>query len=330
MVVWISALVLLAVLVLVVWAVWEGSNVMLFPKRRELEQRHLDVLNSPSTFGIELESFTAKMDDGVGLKGYLVTRSANMGEAARTREMLVRLENYGIESSAEPRGTVILLHGRGGLKDNMLTIAQRFVAADFRCIVYDARAHGESGGKHSTFGSKETGDASQVLDHVSSLLEERGEELGPVMGFGLSLGAANLVRWMPDEERLVAGVVVAPFADLTEVVVHAGKRDFVSWLPAALPKLVAQIAGMRGGYRAKEICPELAAKSVQQPGFIVHGDLDQVIPLDHGKRVYDALPHQNKRWEVVEGGYHGDVLATGGADLYYSMIQFYLEHLPKP
>ena len=216
--------------------IWVGSSGVLFPRRRTMEQRHWDVRNSPADYGITLESFSAKTHDDHELKGFLVYPSSDLTKGQRSGRMLKRMQRAGISRLEKPRGTVILLHGRSGLKDNMLTVAQRFVAADFRCIVFDARAHGESGGKFCTFGKLERKDVSAVLDHVTKMIEPRGEELGPVLGFGNSLGAAVLLQAMPEERRIVGATSVAAFADSREQVFQSMSRVTRGYLPKPLKR----------------------------------------------------------------------------------------------
>src|SRR5690606_25653511 len=167
------------------------------------------------------------------------------GKAGKTRRMAARL-GTALGTSPPPRGTVFLLHGRGGMKEDMLAIAERFVAGGYRCVVYDARCHGESGGAACTFGHRETRDFSAVLDRTAALLVERGEDPGQVCAVGISLGAAVLLQSLPGEPRLSAVVAVAPFATLPEIVDRAAKRTIHPRIPSWL------VAGtmLAGGWRA--------------------------------------------------------------------------------
>ena len=314
----------LAVVLTYAVTVWIGSNIVLHPKRRPLEERHILVRENPANYGLTLERFEAPTRDGLKLKGFLVYPSPELGEAIRTRRMLSRLEKAGMERSKQIRGTVILLHGRGGIKDNMLTIAQRFVAADFRCIVYDARAHSESEGTFCTYGKKERYDLGSVLDFVEEELGRRGEELGPVFAFGNSLGAAVSLQSIPEESRIIGGVMVAPFADLREEIIHAIGNATSVKLPRFVRASIFQVACWRGGIDPLDIRPEISAKSIRIPLFLVHGERDQVIPIAHARRIFKNLSGNDHRWKEIPGAYHRNVLAEGGDELYEEMIHFYL------
>ncbi len=305
---------------------WFGSSRMIIPRRRALERRHLDLLAAPHELGLGLEKFEATTGDGFLLRGFIATPIPveQMGKARRTRRMLDRLEKEGISGDQSIRATVVLLHGRGGLKENMLTIAQRFVAAGFRCIVYDARAHGVSEGKYTSYGHHEVEDLSRILDHVESILNQRGERTGKVFGFGISLGAAVLLQSLEQEKRIQSAVAVAPFADLRKQMIYTSRRMSFEKLPNWVPDGVAKFAGWRAGFDPFSIVPQKKAAAGEIPVFVVHGVKDAVIPIADSRAIFDSLKNPAKQWREVLSGYHGDVLAEGGDDLYQEMIEFYL------
>ncbi len=306
-----------------------GSQLILVPKRRALEERHHLVLKHPEDYGIRLEAFLAGTAEGYGLRGFLVEPSSEPERGERTGRMLARLERNGVPRSATLRGTVILLHGRGGLKENMLTVAQRFVAADFRCVVYDARAHGESGGRFCTFGATEKADLSAVLDQVERRLRERGESLGPVLAFGNSLGAAVTLLALPEESRISGAVVVAPYASFREQVSRSIGLMTRGLFPRPLREIMIRSACFRGRFDANAVAPEVSVKRVAAPVLLIHGGLDQVIPVEDSRRLLRALPGENRRLIEVPHGHHYNVLAEGGDDLYEEMIHFYLGCLSR-
>lgn len=327
----ILTLLIVGLLGTVLAVLWAGSGALVHPQRRALEPRHHEVNAHPAEFGLDLERIEIPVGDGVVLKGCLAGPCQHPGAAERTRRMRARLDKAGVTRPGQPRGTVVLLHGRGGIKEDMLTVAQRFVAADFRCVVYDARAHGESGGAFCTFGQRETGDLSSVLDHVEGLLRSRGETTGPFAGFGISLGAAVLLQAMPREPRIAAAVAAAPFAGLEEEVLHAIGNATSHRVPKTWRRLVLDTAAWRGGFVPSEIMPERSAAAITQPVLITHGALDKVIPVEQGRRIFAALPAATRcSWIEIPDGYHGNVLAKGGDDLYEKMILFYLRAIEKP
>ena len=310
---------------------WIGSEFFLTPKRRPLEPRHQAVIASPDDFGLSLsEDFSVTGSDGVSLRWQLISPSGIPGEAVKTRRMRQKLSSLGrrLPNWGEIRGTVVMLHGRGGIKEDAFPVAERIVAAGFHCLIYDARAHGESGGRFSTYGSREIADLKAVIDAAEA--QYGREVLGPLVGFGISLGAAVTLQALPDEPRLIAAVVVAPFSELPAVMDQAVGNVISPRMPTILTRAVMLLGGARGEFSPGKIRPVESARRIAVPVMVVHGEKDGVIPIAQGKAVYAAITHPDKRWRPVPEGGHGNVLAVGGDDLYAEMILFWLDCLAKP
>jgi len=303
---------------------WIGAEKFIVPRRRALEERHVQALQNPREFGFDLESFAVGTDDGIELKAILIEPSTDPGAAVKTRRMRGHLSQTALPIHGSP-GTVVMLHGRGGMKEDMFPIAERFVAAGFRCIAYDARAHGKSGGHFTTYGIRETEDLGTVLD---TALATFGEELEPFVAFGNSLGAAVTLQALPKEPRLKSAVVVSPFADLNGLA-HRAVRNVISpWTPPILTHTMVSFGGWRAGFSPSAIRPVKEAAKIKVPVMVVHGERDRVIPPAQGLLVFEAMRQPVKVWREVPGGYHYNVLATGGDALYLEMIEFWAATLP--
>ncbi|MCB1086243.1 MAG: alpha/beta fold hydrolase, partial [Verrucomicrobiae bacterium] len=314
---------------------WIGSEQFVVPTRRALEPRHLEALAHPAEFGFEIDEFTVVRPTGGGeapliLKAALLSPSAQPGAAEKTRRMRDRLSQSGhsLPDWGTGRGTIVMLHGRSGIKEDAFPVAERFVAAGFRCLIYDARAHGQSGGRFSTFGAEEVDDLHAVID--TALACYGRETLGPLQGFGISLGAAVTLQALPEEPRLRSAVVVAPFAELPPIADRAVSNVISPKMPRFLSDLVMALGGWRARFEPRSVRPIDSAAKIGVPVMVVHGDEDVVIPFDDGRSIYEALPSSEKRWRPVEGGAHHNVLAKGNDELYQDMVEFYLEQLSGP
>lgn len=303
---------------------WISSSFLITPRRRGLEPRHRELLARPAEHGLDLERFEVITRDGIRLAALLATRSAAPGKAEKLRSMAARLELPVDVPAPVPGRTVFLLHGRSGVKEDLLPVAERFAAAHYRCIVYDARSHGESGGGVCTFGHLETGDFRDVMDQSLARLGARGEDPGTICAFGISLGASVLLQSLPAEPRLGAVVAVAPFASLPEVINHAARRSIHRRVPRWLIAGTMITGGFRAGFDPYRIEPLRDVASARIPLFFAHGALDEVIPVDHARRLHAAAVG-TKEIHVVADGNHGNILAKGGDDLYEEMIRFFLE-----
>jgi len=313
--------------------VYLGSTWFITPVRRGLEPRHRELLSNPADHGLALQPIRVRTNDNFFLESILATRSAEPGRAEKTLRMEKRLAGKGITDHPEPRGTIFLLHGRGGRKEDMLSVAQRFVAADYRCIVHDARAHGKSEGDFCTFGIHEVGDLTTLINFYDQHLKSEGYELGSIGVFGLSLGDSIVLQALNNEDRIEAAVAVAPFAELPEIVISSGRRKLHPAIPEWLIHLSMRVGGACADFDPYSISPLHEATGTTTPLFMAHGTwhmahgtLDEIIPIDHSKRLFDASDATNKTWHEVHSGYHHNVLAEGGDELYEEMIHSYLKH----
>ena len=63
------------------------------------------------------------------------------------------------------------------------------------------------------------------------------------------------------------------------------------------------------------------------PLLIIHGDLDEVVPVSHGQAVFDAAAQPKQFWTVA-GAHHNNLLAMAGA-LYRERLHRFYSELPK-
>src|ERR1051326_4103890 len=95
----------------------------------------------PGAFGIKYALLNVTVEDSIVLKGW-----------------------YLFSKKDSALGTIILLHGIGSCKEAMINFADTLTKDGYNCILYDSRAHGESGGMNCTFGYYERRDVSAFID----------------------------------------------------------------------------------------------------------------------------------------------------------------------
>jgi uncharacterized protein len=262
---------------------------------------HDDIVNaihgepSPEALGLRAEQFDIVVDDSIPLKGWFIHAD-----------------------SARPLGTVVILHGIASCKEAVLPKARLFVQGGFNSIVFDMRAHGESGGTYCTFGYYEKRDLSHYID---SALARFGTTIGPVAVFGSSLGAAVALQAMEVDPRICCAIVESPFATLGEVVYDYMRR--MSGIPLrSISDGALARAGEIARFPVDSIAPEESARHITRPVMVVHGLLDKHISSDYGKRVYQNLASHEKEWVPVEQGSHFNLTSVGGEAYRQRIIDF--------
>jgi len=182
----------------------------------------------------------------------------------------------------EPRGTVVLLHGYGVAQFAMAPWALRLAQEGWRCVLVDLRGHGKSSGKRIYFGVQETRDLSQLLDALSS-----DGELAGVAAIGESYGAALALRWKTLDPRVGRVVAIAPYAELSNVVLNIC-HEYARCLPQAcvksglkhLPSLLKVEPDQLDTMRVLARTPVAA--------LFAGGTEDQITPLADVRKLYQA------------------------------------------
>jgi len=101
--------------------------------------------------------------------------------------------------------TIILLHGYGANRSELTPHVEILARHGYGVLIYDLRAHGESGGKHRTYGWLDVQDVSAAL----SYLDRRGDvNMNRIGIFGFSVGGQIAIRATSELE-----LIQAVFAD---------------------------------------------------------------------------------------------------------------------
>jgi len=169
-------------------------------------------------------------------------------------------------------------------------------------LAFDYRGYGESDGVPTEAGLYRDGQAAYRY-----LREKQGVAPERIIVFGHSLGSAvavDLASRFP-----MAGVILD--GALTSVVDRG--QELYPYIP------VRWIAGSR--FNSMEKIPE-----VRIPKLFLHAVGDDVIPIAHGRRLYQAAP-QPKLFVELQGG-HGDAFDVDSAN-YFGSIAKFLAALPS-
>lgn len=243
---------------------------------------------TPTTFKLPYEDVAFASTDGVALKGWWVPAQS-------------------------PRGTVVLVHGLNRARIEMVRKVPFLNREGWNALLFDLRHHGESGGEATTFGDREKGDVRAAVD----LARERSA--GPVVLWGVSLGAAT-VAMAAAEDPTVAGVVVdSSYRGLRDTVRHHLRlfRNFRWWLRIVPSWPVADEVvwwmGRRGGFDPDSIDVRAAAARLSgRPVLFVCNSDDRRMPREIAFELQGAVG-PSASVLVVPGKSHGGAYREGTA-----------------
>lgn len=265
-------------------------------------------INQPADYGLSIISHDC-LDGKVPC--LLVEPDGVAGPGYRGRTLRQQLTERGVDLPAYGRvqGVVVLLHGRKGRKEDLIPVAERFVAAGYRCIIPDLPGHGDSPLSAMSFGSSafERQLPAKVLEEMRATFGLPDE---PAALWGMSMGGAFAVNAAGESAQdWDAMIVVSSFARLDDVMESLVPERWRPLFPALLALLNVE-RGLRLQPTPRSMSPERVAASLQLPTMVVHGDRDNYVSLQQGRNLYSALASQDKKWVTVPNGGHRSVLST--------------------
>lgn len=218
---------------------------------------------------------------------------------------------------SETQLVVIFVHGIGGKKEHFMGMADWLAHQGFASVVFDGRAHGQSGGRYCTFGYKEKQDIKVIVNWIREKLPQ-----AKIGIWGNSLGGAIALQSLAIEPHLTFGIVQSTFADLEQIVFDYRNRILQGFGSRSISDRALKRAGWIAGFNPRSVCPAQVASQLEQPILLIHGEQDKNISVANGEQIYKALPTTNKQFIKVPGADHFDVFAKGGARLHDELIYF--------
>ncbi len=302
--------------------IWSGSEIA-SPDRRELMDYHREFLTHPAAHGFTIDPFTAS--DGTPVLVCAPDPSSSLGERGKIIRRQLAERGFTLKPAGHVMGTLVLLHGRKGRKEDYLPVAERLCAAGFRCVIPDLPAHGEHPGKTATYGVREAELPARILSEAAARFAFDPQPAG-LIGMSMGGSVAMHASALPDApwESLV---IVSSFDSFPKVIEGQASRHIGSMLGPHWAKGTDLAYHWKSGIHLGEIQPLRHAISIRIPTLIAHGSHDSVSSLDRGKTLYDSLPSLTpKKWIEIPGAGHDNVLITS-YPIYAEIAGWMLVHL---
>jgi fermentation-respiration switch protein FrsA (DUF1100 family) len=252
---------------------------------------------TPADLGLEYEAITLTTTDGLRLAGWYIP--------------------------SQNRAAVILLHGYGNNRLEMLPRAEILARHGYGVLLYDERASGESEGEYRSFGWADVADVPQALAFLQGRAEVDPDRIG-ILGF--SIGGQIALQAAAQNAQIRAVVAEEPgFARLRDLPPLPSLRD--KWLAFNYSLTFLGIQWRTG---------------VQPPAGIV-ADLDRIPPrpvffIATGPtkeasywlvRHYYDLAGEPKLWWHVPEAEHGYIPSLRPEEYETRIVAFFDEALLK-
>ena len=191
----------------------------------------------------------------------------------------------GVQTCALPIfKTIILLHGYPADKGDVLPTLT-FLNKKYNLLLFDFRYLGQSEGRYSTAGVKETED----LNAAINFLKSRGVDEVGVWGF--SMGGAVALTTAAGVPEIKAIVSESSYARLD---LMARELYRIPLLKYPLAKLTLFWTELFLGIDVREASPIESVQNLNIPILLIHSTNDEVIPWRHAELLKEALKNNPK------------------------------------
>jgi pimeloyl-ACP methyl ester carboxylesterase len=200
------------------------------------------------------------------------------------------------------KGTIVLLHGYLQDKRFVTPWALRLAEAGFRCALIDLRGHGDSSGRHITFGALEARDVTAVIDDLAA----RGWDVARVGVFGVSYGASVALLSAGRDPRVRAVVAFEPFASAERAVPELMRGAFAAQARGISDRqfAAAHVKQARiAGFDWSEADVPAALGRSTAPVLLLHGESDSWLSPAHSRELIRHAP-QGSRLEIAPRDNH--------------------------
>jgi len=203
----------------------------------------------------------------------------------------------------ESRATVLFCHGNAGNISHRIDVIDMFCRVGLDVFIYDYRGYGRSQGSPSEEGLYLDAQAAYKY-----LIDKRNLNEGSIVVYGKSIGA-NVAVELCSEVRPAALISESAFTSASEM----GKKLFpflpISWFITIKYDALSKI------------------KNITIPKLIIHSEDDEIIPFQHGRRLFDAAP-EPKEFYPMRGG-HNEAIFLEKEDFVKRIDTFIQKHLGR-
>jgi fermentation-respiration switch protein FrsA (DUF1100 family) len=197
--------------------------------------------------------------------------------------------------AAEERATLLYLHGNGGNISHRLGTLQLLNQLGLSILIVDYRGYGQSKGRPTEDGTYLDAEAAWRY-----LIDVRRSPPGRILLFGESLGG-GIATWLATKQSPGGLILLSAFTSIRDLA-----RRHYPYLPTALVRIHY---------------PTLERLSrVRCPILIAHSRADEIVPFDHGLRLFENAPEPKQFVELT--GRHNDTLLGADASFLGALERF--------
>ncbi len=287
---------LLILILTTVFIAYKQSNRILYRKKDKNP-----LAFSPKQFDIPFEDIVFKNDEGLELKGWFIPAKVKSDK------------------------TIMLLHGWGLNKGDLLVNTAFLKEQGFNLFYFDFRGSGSSQKGRTSIGYFETKDAQNALDYICKTYPEETKNIGI---YGLSMGAAVAIYTAAHNKSIKCVVSESCYFSYEKVVARwARLHKHIPYFP--LVALTLFFVRKRLGVNPEDFCPKNNVKKLApRPILIINGKQDSLVPRHDARNLFLTARNPKQLW-LIEGAKHTECPQKAG-DLYKERLtEFFNTNIGK-
>jgi len=196
---------------------------------------------------------------------------------------------------------ILFFHGNGETASDYESIGSVYNQIGVNLFVADYRGYGRSGGKPTL--TNMVKDAHPIFEGFKQVLKERGFS-GNLFIMGRSLGSASVVELANHYQSQLSGLIIeSGFANVFNLFDYLGFP--LEALGIAVPETPSSLDLIR---------------KISLPTLVMHGEYDQIVPVEEGKALYDGIGAKDKRLLIIPGVDHNTIF-MGGMEQYLQALK---------
>jgi alpha-beta hydrolase superfamily lysophospholipase len=209
--------------------------------------------------------------------------------------------SYCFYFSDKKRPNILFFHGNGETASDYEPIGSAYNQIGVNLFVADYRGYGRSGGRPTLTAMIK--DAHPIFDGFKRVLKEKGF-LGNLFIMGRSLGSASALELASNYQSQFSGLIIeSGFANVFNLLGHLGFP--LKALGIDVPEVPSSLK---------------LIQKISLPALVMHGEYDQIVPVEEGKALYDGIGAKDKRLLIIPGVDHNTIF-MGGMEQYLQALK---------